>query len=205
MNKFKEKLRVESAQVNGKKLPDMYNVYDKDKQYLGKINQDYEKKQNNWLKGVCVFLETENGKIIMEHRGNTKLNPNEDDYCSGHVDENETSIQAVYREMEEELGLSKEKVTNLTKILEAIPLEFAKRKFFIQFFYAKIKSKDIMIDNKEVESFYEEEKELAFKKLRQGKTKFPYKGNEETFEKLIQEVEKVREISQKDLDEEEIK
>jgi len=192
MNKFKENLKIKEEKINGNNLPTMYKIYNKKGKYLGRINHSYEKIQNNWINGICIFLETENGKIVMQHRGNTSLNAKQDDFCSGHVDNDEVYMQAAYREAREELGLEEEKIKYLTKILEPLPLNFEGRKFFIQFFYAKTNSKDIVIDHKEVESYYEEEIELAFNKLREGKTKFPYKGNEEEFEKLIEEVKSIR-------------
>lgn len=189
MNKFKENLKIKGATIKGDKLPTMYNMYDKDGSYIGKINHDYEKMQNRWLKGICIFLETEQGKIIMERRGNTKLNPYEDDFCSGHVEDDEIHIQAAYREAREELGLKETDIENLKLIGEEIPLIFSGRKFLIQFLYGKTNSKKIIIDEKEVSKYYQEEPEIAFQKLREGKTKFPYKGNEKNFEEIIKKVE----------------
>lgn len=188
MNNFKERLKVKSVEIKENKFPTMYNMYDEKGSYIGKINHNYEKMQNRWLKGVCIFFETEQGKILMEHRGNTKLNPNEDDFCSGHIEENETYLQAAYREAREELGLMENDIERLTLIGNETPLVFSGRKFFIQFLYGKINSKKIEIDNKEVESYYQEELEIAFQKLRDEKTKFPYKGNEGIFEEIIEKI-----------------
>lgn len=197
MNEFKERIKFKSAEIKGNKLPPMYDMYDENGVYVGKINQNYEKMQNRWLKGICIFLETEQGKILMEHRGNTKLNPNEDDFCSGHVEENETYLQAAYREAREELGLMENDIKRLTLIGNETPLIFAGRKFLIQFLYGNIDSKKIKIDNKEVESYYQEEQEIAFQKLRDEKTKFPYKGNEEIFEEIIEKIKEEMNKSKK--------
>lgn len=190
INKFKKGLKVKSVDL---KLPTMYNMYNEDGKYLGRINPSYEKMQNKWLNGITIFLETQNGNIIMQHRGNTQLNPNEDDFCSGHVNNSETFIQTAYREAKEELGLEENEIKNLTKILNPIPLNFNGRKFFIQFFYGKINSQNIKIDNNEVMSYYEEEISLALEKLRNGKTKFPYNYNKKGFEDIIKELHKIRE------------
>lgn len=191
MNKFKKELKVQG--VDGK-LPTMYNMYNKDGKYVGKINYNFEKIQNKWLNGITIFLETQNGKIVMQHRGNTKLNANQDDFCSGHIDNSETVLQTAYREAREELGLKESDIRNLTKILKPIPLNFNGRKFFIQFLYGKVNSKNIKIDNKEVEFYYEEEIEVALKNLREGKTKFPYESNEKEFERIIEEFQKIRQF-----------
>lgn len=201
MNKFKKGLKVKSADL---KLPTMYNMYNEDGKYVGKINHSYEKMQNKWLNGVTIFLETQNGKIIMQHRGNTKLNPNQDDFCSGHVDNNETYIQTAYREIKEELGLEEYDVKRLTKILEPIILNFNGRKFYIQFFYGKVNNENIKIDNKEVTSYYEEEVSLAFKRLREGKTKFPYNADEKKFEEIIEEFHRIKEKNSNLISKEEI-
>jgi len=170
-------------------------MYNQSQNYIGKINNRYEKMQNRWLKGISIFLITENGKIVMEKRGNVKLNPYEDDFCSGHVEEKngylETYIQAAYREAEEELGLKPYQVKDLTSIQNPVPLVFKDRKFFIQFFCAKIDSKNITKDYKEVKDYYEEDIEQVIKKLREDRTKFPYRQNKDEIEKIIMELESI--------------
>lgn len=203
MNEFKERLKPKKIVIKGNKFPKMYKMYNKKGENIGEINHNYEKMQKKWLKGICIFLETEQGKILMERRGNTKLNPYEDDYCSGHVEDDETYMQAAYREAREELGLQENQIEKLTLIQKEVPLIFAGRKFLIQFLYGKINTKNIKIDNVEVEKYYQEEPEEAFKKLREGKTKFPYKGNEEALEQIIEHViEKINEF--KNIEEQEI-
>ena len=188
MKEFRERLKFENVRINGNKFPTMYNMYDENKLYIGKINHNHEKIQNRWLKGISIFFETEQGKILMERRGNTKLNPGEADFCSGHVENEETYMQAAYREAREELGLMEHDIEKLKLIEKEVPLIFSGRKFFIQFLYGKIDSKKIKIDNEEVENYYQEEPEIAFKKLRDGKTKFPYQGREKEFEKIIEKI-----------------
>lgn len=202
MNKFKKGLKVKDIDL---KLPTMYKMYTEYGEYVGMINHNYEKQQNKWLNGITILLETQNGKIIMQNRGNTKLNPNQEDFCSGHVDNNETYMQTAYREAKEELGLEEYEIKNLTKILEPIPLNFNGRKFFIQFFYAKVNSENIKIDNEEVTSYHEEEESIAFNRLREGKTKFPYNTNKEKFEEIIKEFQKIKEKNNMLIGKEEIK
>ncbi len=190
MNKFKKGLKVKSVDL---KLPTMYNMYNEDGMYVGKINPSYEKIQNKWLKTITILFETEDEKLLMQQRGNTQLTPNQLDFCSGHVENEETYIQTAYREAKEELGLDYNKISNLTQILEPLPIGYKEKGFFIQFFYGKINSKYIKIDHKEVESYIKEDISLAFQKLRDRKTRFPYNCNEKGFENIIQEFHKIRE------------
>lgn len=172
MNEFKEKLQKEyrefkKATINGK-LENYYKVYDSKSNVLGKINTKFEKIQGQWLKGISVFPITEDGKIIFEKRANTKVTPNEVDICSGHVDNEENSIQSAYREMEEELGINSENIELLQEIGNEIPLIFTgNRKFFIQFYMAIVKKSHIDKQDKEVEEIFTKELKEGFELIRQ--------------------------------------
>ena len=52
INKFKKGLKVKSVDL---KLPTMYNMYNEDGKYLGRINPSYEKMQNKWLNGITKW------------------------------------------------------------------------------------------------------------------------------------------------------
>ena len=85
-------------------------MYNQEKRRIGRIYVDYEKLQDNWLKGVSVFVITKEGNLIIERRAkDTKLTPDQIDLCSGHRDNKEKGKSTVYREMQEELGIKKNK------------------------------------------------------------------------------------------------
>ena len=69
-----------------------YKLYDEKGQEIGQIHPLFEKKQTNWLKGVSVFVLTEDGNLVLEKRSkNTNLTPSDIDLVSGHRDEEEKS------------------------------------------------------------------------------------------------------------------
>ena len=59
------------------------------------------------LEFVSSFITNKEGKVLLLKRMNTlKLDPGKYDLCSGHIKEGEAPTQAMYREIEEELGIS---------------------------------------------------------------------------------------------------
>lgn len=197
MNAFKTKLKkeyqefnehVKGIKTNGKLQ--YYNMYNQQKQKIGKVNTKYEKKQGQWLKGISVFPITEVGEIIFEKRADTELTPNAIDICSGHIDNEENSVQATYRELREELGIKKENIKLLYKIGVDVPMIFAgNRKFFIQFYMCIVKKCSINKQNEEVKETFTIGLKDGFKLIKDGNTKFPYEGNEETFEYIFTSIE----------------
>jgi 8-oxo-dGTP pyrophosphatase MutT (NUDIX family) len=197
MNEFKENLKKykkepkKAVEIKEKEI--YYYVYDENKNKVGKIKSDYEKFQNLWLKGVAVFVLTKDGMLILEKRAaTTKLTPNLIDLCSGHRDNKEKGKQTPKRELKEELGIKKKKIKKIKRVEREIPLIFGNdRKFYIQFYVAKTKIKSIKkLQKEEVENIIKVHLQEGFNMIRRGETKFPYKGNEQYFEKLFEEVEK---------------
>jgi 16S rRNA (adenine1518-N6/adenine1519-N6)-dimethyltransferase len=66
---------------------------------------------------VHVFVEDENGNILLQKRGpHVATHPNLWDYsAAGHVDEGENYMQAATRELAEELGISGTPLTEIEK------------------------------------------------------------------------------------------
>lgn len=215
MNEFKAKLyedykqynkKIKNINVSGNKFPPYYKMYDRDKQYIGWINMKYEKIQNKYLKGVSTFVITRDGNVIVELRSKEcNLTPEKRDLCSGHVDEEERSDNAAYRELEEELGIKKEQRDVFVRNEGEIPLTFGKnRKFFIQF---NTVIGDFQIDEirkniqeKEVDDVIAIPIQQCFELIRNGETKFPYKGKEEEFEKVFRSVMQVYQSYKKEID-----
>lgn len=170
-----------------------YKLYDEKGQEIGRINPLFEKKQSNWLKGVSVFVLTDDGKLVLEKRSrNTNLTPGDIDLVSGHRDEEEKGKESAYRELREELGIKKKKVLSLKKVRHETPLVFkGGRNFFISFYVTKLKkkSKSLNFQETEVEDVVVVPLEEGFELIRQNKTKFPYTGNEKKFEEIFKKVE----------------
>ncbi len=190
MNDFRKKIKVDKK-IAPKKKENYYIIYDENKKRIGCINAKYEKMQQQWLKGVSVFVITKNGNIILEQRTkNTSITPDEIDLCSGHRDNNEKGKETAYRELKEELGIQKKKITKLKKIKKEVPLIFkGERKFYIQFYMAILKNKKINLQKSEVDSIIEVPLKKGFEMIRKEETKFPYAGNEEKFEKIFKKIE----------------
>lgn len=181
-----------------------YKIYSKgekgEKIYKGRVLKSSELSQFQYLGGVSCFIIDENGNVLIEKRGNTKITSGEIDLCSGHIDNNETPTQAMIHEYIEELHNNtqnsnekeqarNEAIDNLKK-LDELDLIFKnngnERKFFIQFYVLKTKLKNVTLQKAEVESIEWLPMQEVFEMIRQGKTKFPY---DERFESLFKQVE----------------
>ena len=207
MNEFKKSLRSEKKVTHKRKIKSkphtwqFYKTYKKgkkgDKIYQKRISTKSELNQNDYLGGVSCFIINENGNILIEQRGNTKITAGEMDLCSGHIDNNETPTQAMIREYIEELhrgdineqGQARNEAINNLKKLDELDLIFKnkgnERKFFIQFYAMKTKLNKLTIQKEEISDIEWVSMEKAFDLIRQGKTKFPY---DKRYEKIFEQV-----------------
>lgn len=136
---------------------------------------------DNWIKCCTCFILDEQGNVLVEKRVPKGLHPGEYDLCSGHVEKNETQTLAMMRELNEELGVSKEKSINLMKLLDNEKFDFSNKKFnmkvLVSIFALKLKHKEeFILQKEEVESVQWMEVEKFFELLEQGKTRFPHIG-----------------------------
>ena len=178
-----------------------YKTYKKrndgNKIYQNRISQKSELSQSDYLGGVSCFILDDNGNILIEKRGNTKITAGEIDLCSGHIDNNETPTQAMIREYVEELHKGdineqeqarNEAINNLKK-LDELDLVFKnkgnERKFFIQFYVMKTELKKLTIQKEEISDIEWISMEKVFELIREGKTKFPY---DKRYEKIFKQV-----------------
>ena len=178
-----------------------YKTYKKrndgNKIYQNRISQKSELSQSDYLGGVSCFMLDDNGNILIEKRGNTKITAGEIDLCSGHIDNNETPTQAMIREYVEELHKGdineqeqarNEAINNLKK-LDELDLVFKnkgnERKFFIQFYVMKTELKKLTIQKEEISDIEWIPMEKVFELIREGKTKFPY---DKRYEKIFKQV-----------------
>ena len=178
-----------------------YKTYKKrndgNKIYQNRISQKSELSQSDYLGGVSCFFLDDNGNILIEKRGNTKITAGEIDLCSGHIDNNETPTQAMIREYVEELHKGdineqeqarNEAINNLKK-LDELDLVFKnkgnERKFFIQFYVMKTELKKLTIQKEEISDIEWIPMEKVFELIREGKTKFPY---DKRYEKIFKQV-----------------
>ena len=178
-----------------------YKTYKKrndgNKIYQNRISQKSELNQSDYLGGVSCFVLDENGNILIEKRGNTKITAGEIDLCSGHIDNNETPTQAMIREYVEELHKGdineqeqarNEAINNLKK-LDELDLVFKnkgnERKFFIQFYVMKTELNKLTIQKEEISDIEWIPMEKVFELIREGKTKFPY---DKRYEKIFKQV-----------------
>lgn len=77
-------------------------------------NQSLKKPTKDKLEFVSSFITNKEGKILLLKRmDNLKLDPGKYDLCSGHIKEGEAPIQAMYREIGEELGIESHQINKL--------------------------------------------------------------------------------------------
>ena len=177
---------------------EFYKVYDQTGKYLYDIDVKKEKELNNeYLHGVTCFVINENDEVLMEVRANTELTPGKIDLVSGHVNGNEVGLEAMLRELEEEVGIKGvlgcdiKRVNDLTK-----PLGFESkgkiRNFHIDFYCMQTKKHHFTTQPEEVASLKWVPMEKAFDMIKSGETKFPKQQKNVNYDKIF---ENVREIS----------
>ena len=112
--------------------------------------------------------------------------------CSGHVQSGEVSIQAMIRELNEELGIDENEGRNI-KGLGSLLIDFHKVggnfKCIADIFLFRREEEHLRLQDEEVKGieYYDLEEALAL--IREGKTRLPYDENyEKIFEKLKEEL-----------------
>ena len=183
--------------TNQKSNNEFYKVYDKTGKYLYDIDVSKEKELNNeYLHGVTCFVINEDDEVLMEVRANTELTPGKIDLVSGHVNGNEVSLEAILRELEEEVGIKGvlgseiKRVNDLTK-----PLGFESkgkiRNFHIDFYCMQTKKHHFTIQPEEVASLKWVPMEKAFDMIKTGETKFPKQQKNVNYDKIFDNVREI--------------
>lgn len=184
----------EGIKCNIKNNNEYYKVYDKRGHYIKDIDVKDEKSlTDEYLYGVTCFVVNEKNEILMEVRANTELTPGKIDLVSGHVNGNEVGIQAMIRELNEEVGIQGvlgnqlHRVSNLAK-----PLGFESkgkiRNFLIDFYCMQTNKSHFRIQPEEVESLKWIPMEEAFEMIKSGKTKFPKQQGNVNYDKIFENV-----------------
>lgn len=65
-----------------------------------------------------IITNLEGNVLLLKRRGDLKLDPGKYDLCSGHMQEGEVPMQTMLRELEEELGISKEQIKYMQKLTD---------------------------------------------------------------------------------------
>ena len=176
---FRDSIKISNMNSN-----EYYKVYDKNGKHISNIDAKNEKNiKDEFLYGVTCFVINENEEVLMEVRANTELTPGKLDLVSGHVNGDESGLQAIIRELHEEVGIQNIYCNKLHKVNELPkPLGFESkgkiRNFFIDFYCLFAESKQITeIQKEEVKSLKWVSMEEAFDMIKSGKTKFPKQEN----------------------------
>ena len=159
------------------------SIYDNNKQKTPKkIQRGVKPKENEHILITIIIIENNDNKYLVQKTSKEKGN----DYAftGGHVTYNETSEDAIIREVKEELGIDipKERIKYVTDIEFGIP--------FMDIYYLKddIKLKDLTLQEEEVESLNYLTKEEIEALIRNNKFR---KSHEKAFNKY--QKEKVKE------------
>lgn len=159
------------------------SIYDNNKQKTPKkIQRGVKPKENEHILITIIIIENNDNKYLVQKTSKEKGN----DYAftGGHVTYNETSENAIIREVKEELGIDipKERIKYVTDIEFGIP--------FMDIYYLKddIKLKDLTLQEEEVESLNYLTKEEIEALIRNNKFR---KSHEKAFNKY--QKEKVKE------------
>ena len=159
------------------------SIYDNNKQKTPKkIQRGVKPKENEHILITIIIIENNDNKYLVQKTSKEKGN----DYAftGGHVTYNETSENAIIREVKEELGIDipKERIKYVKDIEFGIP--------FMDIYYLKddIKLKDLTLQEEEVESLNYLTKEEIEALIRNNKFR---KSHEKAFNKY--QKEKVKE------------
>ena len=186
-------LKMDSKSSN-QNNSEFYKVYDKTGKYLYNIDINKEKSlTNQYLHGVTCFVINEKNEVLMEVSANTELTPGKIDLVSGHVNGNEVGIQAMLRELGEEVGIKGVLGSDIKRVSDlSKPLGFESkgkiRNFHIDFYCMKTKDHHFTIQPEEVKSLKWVPMKDAFEMIRTGQTKFPKQEGNVNYEKIFSNV-----------------
>lgn len=155
------------------------SIYDNNKQKTPKkIQRGVKPKENEHILITIIIIENNDNKYLVQKTSKEKGNNYA--FTGGHVTYNETSKDAIIREVKEELGIdiSKERIKYVTDIELGIP--------FMDIYYLKddIKLKDLTLQEEEVESINYLTKEEIEALIRNNKFR---KSHEKAFNKYQKE------------------
>lgn len=155
------------------------SIYDNNKQKTPKkIQRGVKPKENEHILITIIIIENNDNKYLVQKTSKEKGNNYA--FTGGHVTYNETSEDAIIREVKEELGIdiSKKQIKYVTDIELGIP--------FMDIYYLKddIKLKDLTLQEEEVESLNYLTKEEIEALIRNNKFR---KSHEKAFNKYQKE------------------
>ena len=107
---------------------EILNYYDDNYNKIGTITREEGIKQNLLLEAVQIWIiNPKNNKVLMQKR-NEKDNDSYmiDISTSGHVKEYETAMQAIIREVSEEIGIKPEELYGKTQEMMIAQTDFTK-------------------------------------------------------------------------------
>lgn len=92
-------------------------IVNKNDKVIGSMSIDEAPRQGQIRRIVRIFLFDKKGKLFLQRRSSSKKTfPNTwDQSAGGHVEENESYLEAAKRELNEELGIKKAKLQELIK------------------------------------------------------------------------------------------
>lgn len=101
---FLEYVKIKNSPVTPKSYhenqQEEIDLYDKNQKRIRTIVRGEEIRENEYKRCVLCFVINQKGNVIIEHK-----KTGEKDGCSGHIKAYEVGLQAVLRELYEELGI----------------------------------------------------------------------------------------------------
>lgn len=93
-------------------MSNLITVVDKNNNVIGEASLDDAERKGLWHRIVIVYISNSQNKIYIQKRSSkVKSSPNLWDHsAAGHVDANETPINAAKRELKEELGINSDRL-----------------------------------------------------------------------------------------------
>lgn len=175
-----------------------YNQAEKKLGFLLPENQ-MKRREEVYLKSVtCFIVDKTTGDVLLEKRTSNVLNAYSYDLVSGHVDGDEIGLQAMIRELKEEIGIGiEESSINLKKLKEFTPMHFENiGKYFVEFYCLLRSSKDgLEIDENEIDHIEWKPMEEVFRMIKDGETKAP---KDFDYEPIFQKVREIYQGKQKE-------
>lgn len=177
-------------------MPEKLETFDEKGNKTGEIIKGQH--TDDYVKCCTCFVVNSKNQVLIEKRGNTVLDAGKLDLCSGHVQAGEVSIQAMVRELNEELGIDENEGRNI-KGLGSVLMDFYKIggnfKCIADIFLLKRSEELLILQDEEVKGIEYYDLEEVLNLIREGKTRLPY---DKSYEKIFEKLKEFLGIKQKD-------
>lgn len=174
------------------------DIYTEEGKPTGEILEKVEayKRENVWLKGICVCILNSKNQILLQKRAKSKkIDPDLWDILYGHVQHGEDTIHASLREIQEEIGVQVKKENLKSLMIQKEDYTKLGRigKAYTECFYTKIDKpiSEFTIDQEELQQIKWVDYQDLKQKLLMHNPELRLKWENPNTQKWIQSIEEI--------------